>query len=64
VGGASNGPRDQLGLLFVVSESAVESHWSDVGLTSGSINQSFIDHIDRTKVPATGINRELNYKIV
>jgi len=30
------GPREQLGLLFIVPESAIESHWKKCGLKGAS----------------------------
>ncbi len=46
------GRRDQHGLLFLVSAGAIASHWKDVGLNNGSIDQSFIDRLGKMKLPS------------
>ena len=46
------GARDHVALLFVVPESALQSHWGDVGLADAAIDAGFLDRLDREKLPS------------
>ena len=43
--------RTHLGLLFIVPESAIEKHWSKVGLNGPAITGNFLDALDQKKLP-------------
>lgn len=43
--------RDQLGLLFIVPEAAVNKHWKKCGLTSSEIDASFLETLNPDKLP-------------
>ncbi len=43
---------NQVGLLFVVPENAVESHWGDVGLAGAAIDAGFLNRLDQEKLPS------------
>jgi hypothetical protein len=45
------GARQQLGLLFIVPESAIESHWKKCGLTSTSIDRTFLEQKWKRNLP-------------
>jgi hypothetical protein len=47
-----SGPRDQHGLLFVVSANAIASQWKDVGLKSASLDDGFVNRVRGMKVPS------------
>ena len=47
------GPKDQLGLLYVVPENALDKHWTKCGLPDGPvIDRSFMDTLNPEKVPS------------
>ena len=43
--------REHLGLLFIVPESAVSEHWSNVGLSGSTIDESFVSRLDPERLP-------------
>lgn len=45
------GTRQQLGLLFIVPESAIESHWKKCGLKGASVDRTFLDQTWKRKLP-------------
>lgn len=45
------GQRTNLGLLFIVPELAIESHWETLGLETEKIDSGFIGRLDTAKLP-------------
>jgi hypothetical protein len=45
------GSREQLGLLFIVPETAIRNHWSSCGLEEASVNKSFLETKWKRKLP-------------
>jgi len=45
------GPREQLGLIFIVPEFAIESHWKKCGLKDSSVDRAFLDQTWKRKLP-------------
>jgi hypothetical protein len=43
--------REHLGLLFIVPESAMSEHWSNVGLTGPNIDESFVSRLNPERLP-------------
>jgi hypothetical protein len=43
--------RENLGLLFIVPESAISEHWSNVGLNGPNIDESFVTRLDPERLP-------------
>jgi hypothetical protein len=48
---ALSGSRKSLGLLFIVPEQAILTHWSHVGLNGPAINKEFVKKLDLSKLP-------------
>jgi len=48
---AASGTRSNLGLLFIVPETALPGHWASVGLTAPHIDAKFAGRLDRAKLP-------------
>lgn len=46
-----SGPRDQLGLLFIVPEQAMPTHWEAVGLSGPRIDADFFERLDAGRLP-------------
>lgn len=46
-----NGSREQLGLIFIVPEFAIESHWKKCGLKDSSVDRTFLDQTWKRKLP-------------
>ncbi len=46
----AKGHRDQLGLLFIIPETAIARHWKKCGLDGPEIDAGFLDHINREKL--------------
>jgi hypothetical protein len=45
------GQRANLGLLFIVPQPALESHWTTLGLETAKIDSGFIGRLDADKLP-------------
>jgi len=43
--------REHLGLLFIVPESAMSEHWSNVGLNGPTIDESFVSRLNPERLP-------------
>lgn len=46
-----SGRKENLGLLFIVPESALKNHWRKIGLQSSAIDLRFLEKLDKTKLP-------------
>ena len=47
-----SGPREHVGLLYIVPENALSTHWKSCGLKGPDINASFLDSFSGTDLPA------------
>jgi hypothetical protein len=47
----TSGVRSQLGLLFIVPETAMPGHWVSLGLRGPQIDEGFIGRLQRSKLP-------------
>jgi hypothetical protein len=47
----ASGPRQQLGLLYIVPDSALKNHWYKCGLAGPVINRTFLDTQWQRKLP-------------
>ncbi|MCP4308853.1 MAG: hypothetical protein GY788_29055 [bacterium] len=45
------GRKDQLGLLYIVLEAAIDKHWRDCGLKGAAIDASFLNIINPKRIP-------------
>jgi hypothetical protein len=48
-----SGPREHLGLLFIVPEKSISTHWSKVGLQGATIPKGYLDQLSQDKLPKT-----------
>jgi hypothetical protein len=48
-----SGPREYLGLLFIVPEKSISTHWSKVGLQGATIPKGYLDQLTQDKLPKT-----------
>jgi len=46
-----NGPKDQVGLLYIVPESALGDHWAHCGTAGPSIPPTFVQEVEAMKLP-------------
>jgi len=46
-----SGPREHIGLLFIVPEKSISTHWSKVGLQGATIPKGYLDQLSQDKLP-------------
>jgi hypothetical protein len=57
-----SGPRQQLGLLYIVPDAALKNHWHNCGLAGPVINRSFLDTQWQRKLPKVIANLFENHR--
>ena len=48
-----SGPGEHIGLLFIVPEKSISTHWSKAGLQGATIPKGYLDQLSQDKLPKT-----------